>query len=350
MYAITEELSRVSGIKSFRGELYYTINGVLTVNGDSIIEGVEGYSFWFIHDGIYFFTEEGERRFKKDEVSQLLSVPLFVGTEIGGNILCKSGFRRENRKWKWQLGEFDLESYSEVRELPFENYTVELVVADIGIGYFDKNKISALDIKGSKIKWELVLDQFGEVQLQRILGVYQNELLVVLGEHVLLSINVETGEILHKWHELKGFEINATYKDELPSASNFVLDEAVGKLIGAFHTYYFEIDLVSREIIYIQLEEELTSHSIRNLKSVSNNPFTSTHLYLTADVTLEEFPNTDLNAVLALNRETKKIDWVHTFKESGIGTNIPQITDTHLYMLDLEGTLHIFKKETTPLV
>ena len=134
----------------------------------------------------------------------------------------------------------------------------------------------------------------------------------------------------------------------LPDASSFVLDETQAKLIGVFHTYYFEIDLVSREITYIQLEEELSNHSIRNFKGVSDNPFTSTHLYLTADITLDELPNTELNAVLALNRDTKKVDWVHTFKESGIGTNIPQINDTHLYILDLKRDASCLRKINYP--
>ncbi|UII29069.1 hypothetical protein LVD15_11750 [Fulvivirga maritima] len=345
MYAITEKLSGVSGIKSFKGELYYTINGVLTVNGESIIEDVEGYSFWFVHQGIYFFTEDGERRFKKGGVSQLINTPLFVGTESGGKILCKSGFRRENRKWKWQLGEFDLESCSEVRELPFENYTVELVVAGGGIGYFDKNKISALDIKESQIKWELVLDQFGEVELQRILGVYQGQLLVACSDHLLLSIDVNTGGIIHEWRELKGFEVGSFYKDVLPDPTNFVLDKSASKLIGVFDTYYFEINLDSKEISYHQLKDELFKYGVSDFRPFNNNPFTSEHLFLTAHTYLEEVPNVDLSSVLILNRNTKKVDWIYTFKESGIGTNIPQITDTHLYMLDLEGRLHIFEKE-----
>lgn len=239
------------------------------------------------------------------------------------------------------LAKFNINLKNDIWKIDFTGVVFFYVIEDqMLLGYTDR--VSSHSFLDSSIIWT---KNYKELNLTKCIGNFKNQLLVVAGEHILLSIDINTGEQLYKWHELKGFEIGTTYKDELPSASSFVLDEAAGKLIGAFHTYYFEIDLVSKEIIYTQLEEELTSHSIRNLKSVSNNPLTSTHLYLTADVTLEEFQNTDLNAVLALNRETKKVDWVHTFKESGIGTNIPQITDTHLYMLDLEGTLHIFEKE-----
>ena len=228
-----------------------------------------------------------------------------------------------------------------------------LIYKDKFISFGDR-EITLNEIKSAQPLWQHSLLSYGTYLLEgkeefayemsKFLGIWKNELIVACSNGLILSINVEIGETLYKWQELKGFEIGTIYKGVLPDASSFVLDETQAKLIGVFHTYYFEIDLVSREITYIQLEEELSNHSIRNFKGVSDNPFTSTHLYLTADITLDELPNTELNAVLALNRDTKKVDWVHTFKESGIGTNIPQINDTHLYILDLKGTLHVFEK------
>ena len=244
------------------------------------------------------------------------------------------------------LTKFNINLKEDIWKINFTEVVFFYVLKNqILLGYADK--VSLHNLLDLSMIW---IKNYEGFSLTKCIGKFKNELILVVGEHILLSIDVETGETLHKWHELKGFEVGATYKDVLPDTSSFVLDESSAKLIGVFHTYYFEIDLISREITYIQLEKELSGHSIRNLKSVSDNPFTSIHLYLTADITLEEFPNTDLNAVLALNRDTKKVDWVYTFKESGIGTNIPQINDTHLFILDLEGTLHIFEKSTPTVV
>jgi hypothetical protein len=57
-----------------------------------------------------------------------------------------------------------------------------------------------------------------------------------------------------------------------------------------------------------------------------------------------ESPNMDLDCVIALNRHTKKIDWIHVFKDAGIGTNMPQITSTHTYQLDAYNNLYVFER------
>jgi len=326
-YLIDESvLYRIKGKKE-KIKIYLSSEDIgLIKTSDSLIVGNPKIGYDFLYEDQRLVIE-GEAIVSKEELKGF-KIPFDFDSSFEFYF-----FRRDRKKKEYESGVYDIKKQSFV----FKKDSILNIDFIINGIYLSNNKVR-VDKEGYTI-WEL------EQPFIKALGLYKNELIVVAGDHVLLSIDVETGETLHKWHELKGFEIGTTYKDELPRASNFVLDEAAAKLIGVFHTYYFEIDLVSREITYIQLEEELKSHSIRNLKNVSDNPFTATHFYLTADVILEEFPNTDLNAVLALNRETKKVDWVHTFKESGIGTNTPQITDTHLYMLDLEATLHVFEKE-----
>ena len=345
MYKIVERRKNTSGFKCFDNNVFINQNNILYKNNFELIKDVEGYSFWVLNGAIYFHNNDGLEFLKKESRIEELKVPLLPKSNANNQVFCCLNFRRENRKWKWDLGMFDLESCSVVREFPFENYTVELVVADVGIGYFDKNKIYALDIKESQINWELILDQFGEVELQRILGVYQDQLLVACSDHLLLSIDVNTGGIIHQWRELKGFDVGSFYKEVLPDPTNFVLDKSASKLIGVFDTYYFEVNLDSKEISYQQLKDELSKYGVSDFRPFNNNPFTPEHLFLTAHTYLEEVPNVDLSSVLALNRDTKKVDWIHTFKESGLGTNVPQITENHLYQLDTENTLHIFERE-----
>ncbi|KAB1068630.1 hypothetical protein F6U93_05795 [Tamlana haliotis] len=347
MYKIIERKSNVSGLKCFKGNVFINQNNILYNNNVELIKDVEGYSFWFLYDSIYFHNNDGIEFLKVGNRIKEIETPLFPKSLTNNQVFCCINFRRENRKWMWNLGMFDLESCSEARELPFENYTIELVVAGVGIGYFDKNKISALDIKESQIKWELMLNQFEEVELQRVLGIYQDQLLVACSNHLLLSIDVNTGGILHQWRELKGFEVGSFYKDVLPDPTNFVLDKSASKLIGVFDTFYFEINLDSKEISYHQLKDELSKYGVSDFRPFNNNSFTPEHLFLTAHTYLEEVPNVDLSSVLSLNRKTKKVDWIHIFKDVGLGTNVPKITNTHLYQLDTEQTLHIFKKETT---
>jgi hypothetical protein len=158
-----------------------------------------------------------------------------------------------------------------------------------------------------------------------------------------LSIDTNTGQTIHKWRELNGFEEGQFYKDVLPEPTDFVLDKEDGKLIGVFSKYYFEINLVSGKISYNDVRKELNAYGINSFRRMGNNPFTKDHLFVTAHAESDDKPNVDLDCVLAFNRNTKKVDWVHIFKDTGLGTNIPQITDTHLYQLDTEKVLYIFE-------
>ncbi len=345
MYKFVKKEEKITGIKCIDNNSYFTKKNNLVCDNENIIKGVEGFSFWLLDKGIYFHNNEGEEFLKRDNKNYKITYPFFVKSNLDYKVFCAVNYRRENRKWMWSLGLFDLTSLSLIKEFPFENYTVESVVDNNSIGYFEKNKISAFNIDNCKINWELDLATIFNSRLIHFIGVYENQLLIACRNHLLLSVDINTGEILHKWQELVGFEVGSLYKDVLPDPTNFVLDKQDSKLIGVFDTYYFEIDLNTKEISYYQLKEELSKYNIRSFRSFNDNPFTSEYLFLTAHTFLKEVPNVNFSSVLSLNKKTKKVDWVHTFKDVGLGTNVPQITDTHLYILDLEGTLHIFEKE-----
>jgi len=247
-------------------------------------------------------------------------------------------FRRDRKSKEYRSGLFDTNSSSFVLN---KDSILNINFIDDGV-YLNAENVR-LDNEGNPI-WSLDSDQFGEGELKEILGVYQDQLLVACSEHLLLSVDVNTGEITRKWHELPGFEAGQFYKDVLPEPSNFVLDKSQAKLIGVFDTYYFDIDLVSGEINYHQLKDELSKYGISDFRPFNNNPFTTDHLFLTAHTYLAEFPDIDLSSVLALNRHTKKVDWIHIFKDTGLGTNVPQITSTHLYQLDTEKNLYVFER------
>lgn len=346
MYKLIKKEENITGIKCIDNNSFFTQKNKLIRNNENIIEDVEGSSFWPLDNGIYFHNNRGDEFLKKENKDYKADFPLFVKSNFDCKVFCAINHRRENGKWQWGLGIFDLNSLSLVKEFLFENYTVEFVVANAAIGYFAKDKLSSFNIDNGKVNWELDLGQISSSQFIRFIAVYQNQLLIACSNHLLLSVNVNTGEILHQWQELVGFEVGSLYKDVLPDPTNFVLDEQSSKLIGVFDTYYFEIDLNSKEISYYQLKEELSKYGISDFRPFNDNPFTSEHLFLTAHTYLDEFANIDLSSILVLNRKTKKVDWLYVIKGTGVGTNIPQITKTHLYQLDTDGTLYIFEKES----
>jgi|GEM_PF-2171488 len=249
-------------------------------------------------------------------------------------------FHRDRKLGKYQSGLYDTitKTFSLIKG---SILNINFVDGDI---YLTAEN-TRIDNKGNDL-WKLDLTSLENVEVQEFLGVYQNQLLVACSNHLLLSVNANTGEVIRKWRELPGFDASQSYKDVLPEPSDFVLDKEAGKLIGVFSKYYFEIDIISGQISYEDVRQELNAHHINSFRRMGrNNTFTKDHLFVTAHAELDERPNVDLDCVLALNRNTKKVDWVHIFKDTGLGTNAPQMTNTHLYQLDTEKNLYIFEKE-----
>jgi hypothetical protein len=183
--------------------------------------------------------------------------------------------------------------------------------------------------------------------VQKFLGVWQNELLVACSNGLLLSLDVESGKLLHEWHSLPGYMQEIHYFANLmPDGQNLVLDEARGMLIG-IHVYtYFEIDLKTREVHQYDLREEMPAFGITEFKPCRSNPFTDTHIFVTAFMKKQEDnPNWSYDCLVALNRSSHKIDWQYKFEGESLGTNIPQLGGNRLYQLDNGKTLHVFEKE-----
>lgn len=246
-------------------------------------------------------------------------------------------FRRDSKSKEYQSGLYDTGSRLFVLDKD-SILNINFIDDDI---YLTSENVR-IDDDGNDI-WKLRLEQFAGVEVRGFLGVYQNQLLTACSDHLLLAVDVNTGEILRKWRELPGFE-EGQYNSVLPEPADFVLDKEAEKLIGVFSKYYFEIDLASGDVSYEDIRPELSVHHINSFRRMGDNPFTKDLLFVTAHAELGERPNVDLDCVLALNRNTKKVDWVHIFKDTGLGTNVPQITSTHLYQLDTENNLYIFEQ------
>lgn len=339
-----KKIENTKGIKCVDNKLFCNVNGSLICQNKELIKNVEGSSFWILpNDYIYYHTEEGERFYNHNGKEFKVDYPFFVNAVQNEQVFCKVNFRRENRKWRWELGCFDLKKGKLIDSHQICNFSINAISPESIIGFYKKDEVLALHLSDlDTVTWKV---DFNGCEIKKVIGVSQSQLYIACTNHRLMSIDINTGKIVREWKELKGFEAGQEYKDVLPEPSNFVLDKVSGKLIGVFSKFYLEIDLESGEINYEDVREELQQYRINSFRRMGDNPFTKDHLFVTAHAELQERPNVDLDCVLALNRNTKKVDWVYIFKDTGLGTNVPQITDIHLYQLDAEGNLHIFEKE-----
>ncbi|MFA0964005.1 hypothetical protein AB9P05_19515 [Roseivirga sp. BDSF3-8] len=338
-------------VKVYRGVKSYKVQGnnkfVLTTDGlffneEKIDERVETFSL--SNDRLisvkgnttFLFVKRGDG-FKEE--NQIHKTIIYQCTSLN-DALFTSDLNLDDFTLNYEIVEFDTKNtVFEFGRLPISQ---GIYRDDSTILLYLENQLTYFKLYNQQSVWELTLET--KVKIERILGVYQNQLLLACSDHLLLSVDVKTGKILHKWRELPGFEEGQFYKGALPEPADFVLDKKSGKLIGVFSKYYFEIDLVSGEINYEDIRKELNTHHINSFRRMGNNPFTEEHLFVTAHAELDERPNVDLDCILALNRHTQKIDWVHIFKDTGLGTNIPQITSKHLYQLDTEKNLYVFER------
>ena len=224
--------------------------------------------------------------------------------------------------------------------------------------FLDDTLLTCLSTLSSDFIWQLNLAKLFKpfinhqgleipYNIDRIIDVYNNQLLISCNNHLILSVDTNTGKLIHKWQEIPNINVGEI-EGLIPDASSFVLDKNVGKLIGAIYKYYFEIDLETKEISYKDISEEFKKHNIISIKNITGSPITETHMYLTALTEQEIGAEVVGDYLFTLNRKTLKIDWIYKFNNKGfLGANKPQISDNKLYQLDVNGTLHVFEKQET---
>lgn len=332
------------GVKSFKvqenSEFILTNEG-LYLQGKKIDERVETFSL--SNDRLIFVKGDTTFLFKKS------GVEFIKETQVNKTVIYQS-VSKNDAVFTSELNLDDFTLRYEMVEFGTRDTAFEFGRLPISVGIYRngnvvflylEHKLTCFKLYNQRSVWEAELEN--RVKIEKIINVYQHQLLIACSDHLLLSVDVNTGEILHKWKELSGFE-EGQYKGFLPEPADFVLDKEAGNLIGVFSKYYFEIDLASGEINYEDIRQELNTHHINSFRRMGDNPFTKDHLFVTAHAELDERPNVDLDCVLALNRNTKRVDWMHIFKDTGLGTNVPQITSTHLYQLDTEKNLYVFER------
>ena len=219
----------------------------------------------------------------------------------------------------------------------------------------DKNIIKYYTLPNATPLWEFDLSELGsyfdtfsreekEYEVAKFLGVWDNQLLVALREHIILSLDIQTGKIVQKWQNIEGLFYDDMTKDLIPKASSFVLYK--GKLIGALHKFYFEIDLSNGTTHFTDLSSTMEENGILYIYPINDNPIDFPNIYLTAKMKEQpKKPQWSYDCLFCLDIESKEIKWKYTFEDSSLGVKTPQYSNGKLYQLDNDNILHIFEKE-----
>lgn len=219
---------------------------------------------------------------------------------------------------------------------------------------YDRKKIILYKLGGTPL-WHFPLstlnDLYPEIEANwevwHFAGVVEGVLWVCIdsnkGQGALLGLDADTGTPLHFLHHAQDQTKGAM--PTMPANANTQYDPQANKLIGFGNYHYWEVDLNQEpyQPKIWNLEEELRALRI-SLAPGRVNAMNGNYIFSFSGALQ---PILD-SSVFALNRKTLQIDWRYVFdmEEKGYFTPMKvEITDTHLFVLDSQGTLHIFEKE-----
>lgn len=218
-----------------------------------------------------------------------------------------------------------------------------------------KNSISRYDNQGI-LEWYFPLSNHGhwynefdkkweEGEVCHFVGVVDGILWVDVTAHVLLGIDIHTGQIRYNLKETIAMnEFSEKFPIYKPHYGKTTFDQKQHKLWGTEGYSYWEVDL-NEPILNLKLwymGDECESH-FTSLPNFDICGITQDYIF---------FPMGGLGGnrkaqVAALNRKTMKIDWQYLFTSDTpyyTPTKV-EVSEDHLFVLDSEGTLNIFEKE-----
>lgn len=217
--------------------------------------------------------------------------------------------------------------------------------------YFEKNGIiKCINYKDQKSILDIDISSFGlrdnELKIDKFIGFFQEQVLVVCKNNAVLSIHKHSGELLNKWLSFSQIQMDEYQLSEIPYGLVMQLDNEKGKVIGFNFFAYWEIDLSTHEIKSKSLSDTLKQNDLFGIKNLTGFAHNETHYFLTAESNFRENLNRRQDSLIAINKLTLDIDWKYEFGEhEALGVNIPQYGNNKLYQLDWDSNLHIFQKD-----
>ena len=358
-----ENINNVLSVRNTNGRFFYSdiLNNLYDSSKRTIAKDFFRESVTYSLNWLSYQNQRGDIKIvnlKDENVRELAYYPNLNTVDKEGIAFCTYDDKRIDRVSYWKLGKVNLHTGQLLAPNKFVDSEKVIHLNNEQFFTMSRKGIASYDIDRFELHWRLDLKDLGNfenydkeekpLRFNHLLGAWQGNLIVVASEHVLLSISAQTGEVNHIWHKILQ-ENKAEHNpfDTILYAGYFVLDEKVGELIALGNIFFYVIDLNIGVIRKYDIKEEFEKYGIIAIKGGSNsdhkNPYTDTYIFTSA--MMRNFPGGpewSYDCVLAFNRKTHKIDWVHNFKEYNL-KGPPKIEKNKLYQLDSNNTLHIFE-------
>lgn len=342
MFHLSKDIIGVKYFQLSNQNEVYTVVGdkvrerEVLIEGKKVIEKTKVYSLNTSSKGVFANCKTGAVLFKGDRTARSYSNKLFKGELDEGFVFEE--IANETAYLSCQFHESQ-------RTLKLVESS-SLIYFDGSFGYkvqFDENiaTIGLVKFGLYGIEWEYFFKDLGqnwsdELRVKSILGTLENQLWVALNNHIVIALDIETGELKRHLSSINDFVCD-WLPSAIPAPESMQLDERRNLLVGFMWEFYWEVNPKTGEIKFYDLTEYFKEQKIRNDKP--EYVLGKNHIY---------FISKHDSKLGALNLETKKLDWLYIFEEDEQGI-IPEIlelkgNDFMLGALDRSHTLHIFEK------
>jgi len=347
MYKFRTKLNEVLRVIPFKNSFVYSsIKGVVFFKGKEIIRNIDGASIYKISNSLIQIWKNDGGYYYFDDIIYSCDYNIFINNNSIIS-LAQSLPRRVSRgvylkdiyifnKKTNSIGNIILKDCEE--NIVFFN--------DKNLVLSNNTQLHAYTLPTAQPLWQFDLgvlgtfrDSNGETQayeVRQFVGVYEEELLVLLSDFRFVAFNIQTGKKTKDIHIPQ--YISCTDGDYFAN-SGVHIDNENKRLIWLSGTMLFHIEISTFKL-----------SQIKNFWHVPQNEkwrFMSSTLhqgllYFTGDKGMEYVVATRIGV---MNAETGEILWQQQIEKTGGLPNAPQVNNDKLYVLTVNKELYIFQKE-----
>lgn len=347
-YNLIERRLNVKGVKiASASEIVGYSDGQLFVNATKIAEGIDtvSNSMKICKNFLLFFKENytGCYDLIGRSLYEIVGFTAYPFSMSKDTLICTYNTDYVNGEFTWNTGLINFKENRLIKEYSLLKNTSIAYADESSVIIYTGSGLGKIQPYENLYLWrtelENVLVKSNGKQIEKISGIYKSKLWVCGGE-VLLGLNIETGEVIHRFvtPSIKMYESDQCYLDTL-RANDAVIDEEKQLLYGLEHNTYYEIKLdeafpTLRYWIFEKECKELHCYAPHSY----GKAYTDTHIFFIDKMNF---------TVGAFKRDSKQLELIYKFpKNSCTGfLNEIQVNGDKLYVLDTGGTLHVFERK-----
>jgi len=274
----------------------------------------EFYLCWFIKDGIERqFLLDGNLQQAEFDWPYDLIFPLENNACVLASTIPKDGV--------FKL--LDRVTFQEIARIVFDGYYVGkagkyFIFADPADGF------AAYDKEGQIWASDFFLSADFKA---KFIGTHSSLLLIALTQNTIIALDIGTGQLVDKW------------QDERMAPELMALHTESGKLVGLCGYNYIEIDVMTKELHCISMEEHFKREQVIAMNIGQSHLDGKNIIFSSLGSDMNPFGKSKL---AAFDIQSQQVVWQHEFP---IPKRRPQVQDGRIFVVDDNKVLHVFERE-----